>query len=72
MHRGEDGGIQHAELALGGGIVMFGAHDEGGWMGGEPPRALASTISIYDVVCGSRRPLRAGEGGGGADRAGAR
>ena len=51
VHRAEDGRIQHAELALGAGIVMFGAHEEGGWMGGEPPQALASTISIYAVVC---------------------
>jgi len=50
VHRGEDGGIHHAELSLGAGIVMFGQHDEGGWLGGEPPQPLASTVSIYVVV----------------------
>jgi uncharacterized glyoxalase superfamily protein PhnB len=50
VHRGEDGGIQHAELRLGDGLIMFGQYDDGGWMGGEPPNALASTVSIYAVV----------------------
>ncbi len=50
VHRGEDGAIQHAELRLGTGLVMFGQHFEEGWLGGEPPRPLASTVSIYVVV----------------------
>jgi len=29
---------------------MFGQYDEAGWMGGEQPNALASTLSIYVVV----------------------
>lgn len=50
VHRGEDGTIHHAELRLGDGLIMFGQHDDGGWMGGDPPNALASTLSIYAVV----------------------
>jgi uncharacterized glyoxalase superfamily protein PhnB len=50
VYRGEDGSIQHAELRLGAGLIMFGQHDDAGWLGGEPPSALASTISIYAVV----------------------
>jgi uncharacterized glyoxalase superfamily protein PhnB len=29
---------------------MLGQSDPSGWMGGEPPNALASTVSIYAVV----------------------
>ena len=50
VYRGEDGAIQHAELRLGDGIVMFGGYAEDGWLGGESPRPLACTISIYVVV----------------------
>jgi len=50
VHRGDAGEIHHAELRLGDGIVMFGQHADQGWMGGEPPRPLASTVSIYVVV----------------------
>jgi uncharacterized glyoxalase superfamily protein PhnB len=50
VHRGEDGSIQHAELLLGDGIVMFGQHSDGGWLGGNAPDALASTVSLYVVV----------------------
>jgi uncharacterized glyoxalase superfamily protein PhnB len=50
VYRGENGTIHHAELVLGGGIVMFGQHDDGGWLGGEAPQPLASTVSIYAVV----------------------
>jgi uncharacterized glyoxalase superfamily protein PhnB len=50
VHRGSGGEIHHAELRLGDGIVMFGQHSHDGWMGGESPRALASTVSIYVVV----------------------
>jgi len=49
VHRA-DGKIQHAELRLGAGLVMFGQHDDQGWMGGKPPDALASTVSIYLLV----------------------
>ncbi len=50
VHRGEDGVIRHAELALGTGVVMVGQHSEHGWLGGETPRPLSSTVSIYVVV----------------------
>jgi uncharacterized glyoxalase superfamily protein PhnB len=50
VHRGDDGVVHHAELALGAGLVMIGEHSETGWLGGEPPRPLSSTVSIYIVV----------------------
>lgn len=50
VHRGEDGAIQHAELRIGDGLIMFGQHDDGGWFGGNPPDPLASTLSLYVVV----------------------
>ncbi len=50
VHRGDDGAIRHAELSLGGGVVMFGQYDDQGWLGGEPPDPLSSTVSIYVVV----------------------
>ena len=45
-----DGAIQHAELRLGASLIMFGQHDDQGWMGGRRPDALASTVSVYAVV----------------------
>jgi uncharacterized glyoxalase superfamily protein PhnB len=42
VYRSDDGVIQHAELRLGDGLVMFG--------GGPPPGAGAGTVSIYAVV----------------------
>ena len=50
MYRGEGGKIQHAELRLGEGLVMFGQHDNAGWFGGLPPEPLASTVTIYVVI----------------------
>ncbi len=50
VYRDDAGAIQHAELRLGAGLIMFGGYDEDGVMGGEPPRPLASTTSIYAVV----------------------
>lgn len=50
VHRSDDGVIRHAELRLGEGVVMLGQYSEDGWLGGEPPRPLASTVSIYVVV----------------------
>jgi uncharacterized glyoxalase superfamily protein PhnB len=50
VHRDDDGTIQHAELRLGAGLIMFGQHDDGGKMGGNPPDALASTVSLYVIV----------------------
>lgn len=50
VYRGDNGAIQHAELRLGAGLVMFGQYKEEGWMGGSTPDALRSTTSIYVVV----------------------
>lgn len=50
VHRGEDGVIHHAELAIGAGLIMLGQQREDGKLGGEPPRALASTMSLYITV----------------------
>jgi uncharacterized glyoxalase superfamily protein PhnB len=45
-----DGVVHHAELALGAGLVMVGQYSEDGWLGGDPPRPLSSTVSIYVTI----------------------
>jgi uncharacterized glyoxalase superfamily protein PhnB len=50
VYRGEDGTIGHAEIRLGVGMIMLGPSQEDGWLGGDRPDPLASTISIYVVV----------------------
>ncbi len=50
VYRSDDGVIQHAELRLGDGLIMFGGYDENGFLGGDPPQPLASTVSTYVVV----------------------
>jgi uncharacterized glyoxalase superfamily protein PhnB len=50
VHRDETGVIRHAELRLGAGLVMVGQAAPDGWLGGEPGRPLASTVSLYVVV----------------------
>ncbi len=50
VYREDDGTIHHAELRLGAGIVMFGGYSEDGFLGGQTPQPLASTISLYVVV----------------------
>jgi uncharacterized glyoxalase superfamily protein PhnB len=50
IHRDDDGVIRHGELRLAGGLVMVGQAAEAGWLGGEPARPLASTVSLYVVV----------------------
>ena len=64
VYRDDDGVVRHAELRLGAGIVMFGQHNEDGWMGGKPPDPLASPISMYvvvdDVDAHNRRAVAAG------------
>jgi len=50
VHRDGDGVIRHAVVGLGGGLVMVGQAAEDGWLGGEPARPLASTVSLYVVV----------------------
>jgi uncharacterized glyoxalase superfamily protein PhnB len=49
-YRGADGTVNHAELALGAGVVMLGQARPDGWLGGRAPDARASTVSIYVVV----------------------
>ncbi len=50
VHRGDDGAVHHAELALGHDLVMLGQFNQNGVMGGHPPDPLASTLSLYLVV----------------------
>ncbi len=50
VHRADDGSVQHAELCLGDNLVMLGEAREDGWMGGEAPEPLRSTVSLYVVV----------------------
>jgi uncharacterized glyoxalase superfamily protein PhnB len=50
VYRGEDGAVNHAELALGAGLVMLGQSRPDGWLGSSTPEARASTASIYIVV----------------------
>lgn len=50
VYRDDEGKIAHAQLKLGGGMIMFAGISEDGWLGGKPPDALASTMSIYAVV----------------------
>lgn len=50
VYRDQAGRIRHAELELAGSVVMIGEYDESGWLGGEPPRPRASTVSLYVVV----------------------
>jgi uncharacterized glyoxalase superfamily protein PhnB len=50
VYRDDEGRIVHAELRLADGVVMLGQYDEAGWLGGDPPRPLSSTVSIYAVV----------------------
>lgn len=50
VHRDDGGTIRHGELEIAGNLVMIGEYDPAGWMGGEPPRPLASTLSLYIAV----------------------
>jgi uncharacterized glyoxalase superfamily protein PhnB len=50
VHRGDDGVVHHAELALGAGLVMVGQHRDDPKSQGEAPNPLASAISLYVVV----------------------
>jgi Uncharacterized protein conserved in bacteria len=42
--------VQHAEMRLGAGLIMFGQHRPDGWFGGGEPNPQASTMGIYVVV----------------------
>jgi uncharacterized glyoxalase superfamily protein PhnB len=50
VYRGDDGVVRHAELRIGGGLIMLGQYSGEGWLAGEPPNPLASTVSLYIVV----------------------
>jgi uncharacterized glyoxalase superfamily protein PhnB len=50
LYRDDNGTIRHGELIIAGAMVMIGEYDDSGWMGGEPPRPQASTVSLYVVV----------------------
>jgi uncharacterized glyoxalase superfamily protein PhnB len=50
VNRDPHGRIGHAELVLGGGIVMLGEYSEEGWLGGHAPDPLGSTVSLYIAV----------------------
>ena len=50
VYRGEDGVVHHAQLLIGPGMVMVGQYTGEGWLGGEPARPLAGTVSLYVVV----------------------
>ena len=50
VYRDGNGRIQHAELKLGDGLIMFGSDDGSGFLGGSPPDPRAGTISLYIVV----------------------
>lgn len=50
VHRGEDGTVHHAELALGRELILLGQYRADGFLAGHPPDPLASTVSLYIVV----------------------
>jgi uncharacterized glyoxalase superfamily protein PhnB len=50
VYRDQRGRIQHAELTLGDGLIMFGSYDGQGFLGGSPPNPRAGTISLYIAV----------------------
>jgi uncharacterized glyoxalase superfamily protein PhnB len=50
VYRDDSGHVMHAELELGEGMIMLGAADSSGWMGGSAPQPLASTVSLYAVI----------------------
>jgi uncharacterized glyoxalase superfamily protein PhnB len=50
VYRDEEGKFRHGELRLQGSLVMIGLADEAGWLGGEKPRPLSSTASVYVAI----------------------
>lgn len=50
VYRDDAGGIGHAELTIGGGILMLSPHRDDGWLGGHAPDPLAAPMSIYVIV----------------------
>jgi uncharacterized glyoxalase superfamily protein PhnB len=49
-YRDDDGIVQHAQMQLGTGMIMFGQDRNDGMFGRKPADPLASTVSIYVVV----------------------
>ena len=49
VYRSEHGRIQHAEIVIGGEMIMFGGYAEEGFLGGDPPDPMRSTVSLYIV-----------------------
>jgi uncharacterized glyoxalase superfamily protein PhnB len=50
VYRGDDGVVHHAELSLGGGLIMLGQHRPDGFFGNAEPDADASPAAIYVVL----------------------
>jgi uncharacterized glyoxalase superfamily protein PhnB len=50
VYRDDSDVVRHAELEVEGNVVMIGMAERDGWLGGEGPRPLASTVSLYIVV----------------------
>lgn len=50
VYRGDDGVVHHAELRLGGGLIMLGQHRPDGFFGNAEPDADASPAAIYVVL----------------------
>jgi uncharacterized glyoxalase superfamily protein PhnB len=50
VYRNDDGNVMHAVLRLGTATIMLGTFVEGGWLGGHPADAFASTVSLYTAV----------------------
>ena len=50
VYRDGAGAVAHAELRLGGGIVMLGQAREADWMGGAPPDPRHAAAGIYACV----------------------
>lgn len=50
VYRDDDGTFRHGELELEGNLFMLGPSDDGGWLGGESPRPLGSTVSVYVAI----------------------
>lgn len=50
IYRDDDGGVQHAELELGGSLIMLGEIRPDDWQGGTTPDPRESVLGIYVVV----------------------
>jgi uncharacterized glyoxalase superfamily protein PhnB len=50
VYRSEDGAVEHAQLELGGSLIMLGQIRSGDWQGGGSPDPRESVLGIYVVV----------------------